>query len=157
MWRNWGAAQEADISIAPTAKRREWRAVKTLAFSMGLCILAFGVVGIIAPSGLVWVAQQAVTSGAFYVIGAVRAALGLVLISVASASRAPMALRVLGWVILVVGITTVLMGLLAIEQAGSILKWWMQQGSGIARLTCLPVMALGGFVAWACAPDRRKA
>jgi hypothetical protein len=47
---------------------------------------------------LVWIAQQFVTSDAFYVIATVRIAFGLVLISGASASRAPKALRVLGYV-----------------------------------------------------------
>jgi hypothetical protein len=37
--------------------------VKTLAFVFGLCIIAVGVVGIVAPSALVWLAQQFVTSG----------------------------------------------------------------------------------------------
>jgi len=58
--------------------------VKNLAFVMGLLILAVGAVGILVPSSLVWIAQQSVTSGAFYLIGAVRVAFGLVLISVAS-------------------------------------------------------------------------
>ena len=62
----------------------------------------------------VWLAQHFVTSGPFYVIATVRIALGLILISVASASRAPKALRVLGYVILILGITTALTGLVAI-------------------------------------------
>jgi hypothetical protein len=38
---------------------------ETLAFVFGLCISAVGVVGILAPSSLVWIAQHSVTSGAF--------------------------------------------------------------------------------------------
>jgi len=83
--------------------------VKALAFVFGLCISAVGAVGILAPSGLVWLAQHSATPGAFYVIATVRIAFGLILISVASASRAPKALRVLGYVIVVLGITTALM------------------------------------------------
>ena len=129
--------------------------MKTLAFWIGLFILAVGAVGIVAPSGLVWIAQHTVTSGAFYVIGAVRAAFGLVLISVASASRAPKSLRILGCLVLVVGIATVLTGLLAIEQARAAIEGWVQQGSAVGRFTSIPIIALGGFVDWACAPDRR--
>jgi len=79
--------------------------VKTLAFVFGLCISAVGAVGILVPSGLVWLAQQFVTSGTFgfYVIATVRIAFGVILISVASASRTPKALRVLGYVILIIG------------------------------------------------------
>jgi hypothetical protein len=131
--------------------------VKTLAFVFGLCILAVGAVGILVPSSLVWIAQHFVTSGPFYVIAAVRVAFGLVLISAASASRAPKALRVLGWVILIAGITTALTGLLAIGRARASIEWWLQQGSGVVRLTGVLLLALGGFVAYACAPARRAA
>jgi len=84
----------------------------------------------------------------------VRTALGLILISVSSASRAPTALRILGFVILILGITTALTGLLAIRQAQSAIEWWLQQGSGVGRLTGVLVLALGAFVAYACAPTR---
>ena len=131
--------------------------MKNLAFVVGLCIVTVGAVGILVPSGLVWIAQHSVTSGAFYVIATVRVAFGLVLISVASVSRAPKTLRVLGYLILIAGITTALTGLVAIERARAIIEWWLQQGSGVVRLTGVLVLALGGFVAYACAPARRAA
>ena len=131
--------------------------MKTLAFAFGLCISAVGAVGILAPSGLVWLSQHFVTSGAFYAIATVRIAFGLILISVASASRAPKALRVLGYVILILGITTALTGLVAIARARGAIEWWLQQGSGVFRLTGVLVLALGGFVAYACAPSGRAA
>lgn len=129
--------------------------VKTLAFVFGVCIFTVGAVGILVPSRLVWIAQHFVTSGPFYVIAAVRIAFGLVLISAASASRAPRALRVLGWVIMIAGVTTALTGLLAIGRARAGIEWWLQQGSGVVRLTGVLVLALGGFVAYACVPARR--
>jgi hypothetical protein len=105
----------------------------------GLCISAVGAVGILAPSGLVWLAQHSVTSGAFYVIATVRIAFGLILISVAPASRAPKAIRVLGYAILILGITTALAALVAIGRARGAIEWWLQQGSGAFRLTGVPV------------------
>jgi hypothetical protein len=129
--------------------------VKILAFGVALVIVAVGSVGILLPSGLVWIARHSVTSGAFYVIATVRVAMGLVLISVASVSRAPRTLRLLGYFILIAGITTALAGLVAIERSRAIIEWWSQQGSGVVRLTGVLVMALGGFVAYACAPARR--
>ena len=131
--------------------------MKNLAFVFGICIATFGVVGILSPSGLIWVAQHSVTSGVFYLIATVRVAFGLVLISVASASRAPWAVRVLGYVILIAGITTALTGLLAIGRAHAIIDWWLQQGSGLVRLTGILVIAFGGFIAYACASARRTA
>ena len=131
--------------------------VKTLAFIIGLLIGAFGAVGTIAPAGLLWVAEHSATSSVFFVVAAVRVAFGLLLISVASVSRMPRTLRVLGYLILIVGITTALTGLMAIEGAHAIIEWWLRQGSGVIRLTGIPLLVLGGFVAYACAPTRRSA
>jgi len=131
--------------------------MKSLAFVVGLLILAFGAVGILVPSGLVWIAQHAVTSGAFYVIATVRIAFGLVLVSVASGTRAPKTIRVLGYLILVAGIATALTGLVAMERARVLIEWWLQQGPVVLRLTGVLVVAIGGFVAYACAPARRAA
>jgi hypothetical protein len=129
--------------------------VKTLAFVCGLCISAFGVVGLIVPSVFVWLAQHFMTSGSFYIIAVVRIAFGLLLISVASASRAPKTLRVLGSVIVILGIASVFTGLVAIEWARGAIEGWLQKGPGVFRLTSIPILALGGFVAYACAPSRR--
>ena len=60
--------------------------MKTLAFIIGLLIGAFGAVGIIAPAGLLWLAEHSVTSSVFFVVAALRVAFGLLLISVASVS-----------------------------------------------------------------------
>ena len=129
--------------------------MKTPAFVIGLFISAVGAAGILMPSGLVWIAQRSVTSGAFYVIGTVRVAFGFVLISVASASRAPKTLRVVGYLVLIAGITTALTGLVAMERARAIIEWWLQQGPGVVRVASVLVLALGGFIAYACAPARR--
>jgi hypothetical protein len=142
----------------PNVRQREGDVVKALAFVFGLCILAIGAGGIFAPSGLVWITQHfIITSGAFYDLAAVRVAFGLVLIAAASASRAPKALRVLGYVILIAGIMTALMGLLGIGRARASIEWWLQRGSSVVRLTGFLILALGSFVAYACAPARRAA
>ena len=138
-------------------RQRKDDTMKTLAFVVTLVIMAVGAVGVVVPSGLVWIAQHSVTSGAFYLIATVRVAFGLVLISVASVSRAPKTLRVLGYLILIAGITTALTGVAAMERARAIIEWWLQQGSGVVRLTGILVLALGSFVAYACAPARRAA
>ncbi len=131
--------------------------MKTLAFVIGLLIGAVGAVSVIAPSGLVWIAENSVTSGVFYAVATVRIAFGLVLISVASVSRAPKTLRVLGSLIVIAGIMTALTGLVAIERAHTMIDWWVRQGFGVVRLTGIALLGLGGFVAYACAPSRRAA
>jgi hypothetical protein len=127
--------------------------VKIVAFLFGLCISAVGAVGILAPSGFVWLAQYFVTSGPFYVIAAIRIAFGLILVLGASASRAPKLLRILGYVILILGVTTGLTGLLAVRSARAAIESWTQQGPGVVRLTGVLVLAFGGFIVYACAPS----
>jgi hypothetical protein len=56
--------------------------VKTLAFVIGLRIVAVGTVGILAPSGLVWIAHRADAPAALYVVAAIRAAFGVLLLVV---------------------------------------------------------------------------
>jgi len=126
--------------------------MKRIAFAAGLCIAAIGAVGIIAPASLDWLAGLFVSSGAFYAVAAIRIAIGLVLISAAAASRAPRALRILGYVVVVAGVITALMGLLAPEQARAMIEAWQQQGPGVVRLSAVPVLALGAFIAYASAP-----
>jgi hypothetical protein len=128
--------------------------LKTLAFAVALLILIFGVGGFLEPAGLVWIAQHTVTSGAYWAIAFVRVSFGLVLIAAASASRAPRAMRVLGIVVVIVGITTAVTALFGMARAREIIDWWIQQGPVIVRLSVVPVLLLGGFVAYACAPMR---
>jgi len=128
--------------------------VKTLAFAIGLFIAGFGTVGILAPTNLVWIARHSVAPVELYVIAAVRVAFGVLLISVAPASRAPKTLHIVAVIPLVAAIATPFVG---VERAPAIIEWWSQQGSGLLRLSAIPLLALGGFVAYACAPARRAA
>jgi hypothetical protein len=128
--------------------------VKTLAFAIGLWIIAVGAVGILAPSGLVWIARHSITPVDLYVIAAIRVSFGVLLLSVASASRAPRTLRVFAFIPLLAGIATPFVG---VERAPAIIEWWSHQGSAVVRLTAVLLLALGGFFAYACAPARRAA
>jgi hypothetical protein len=119
--------------------------------------MALGTLCLVGPAGPVWLAQHAVTPGIFCIIATVRVAFGLVLISLAPASRAPKTLRVLGYLILVAGVATALTGLVAIERARAMIEWWLQQGTGVVRLAGVLLLAVGGFIAYACAPGRRAA
>jgi hypothetical protein len=121
-----------------------------LAFVIGLCISAVGVAGMLAPSGLVWLAGQFDRPGAFYAIAAVRIAFGLILIATPPTSRMPRALRTLGYIIVILGLSAAVAGFAAIGPARGAIEWWMRQGAGIIRLTSVLVLALGGFVAYAC-------
>ena len=130
---------------------------RNIAFIAALILLAVGAVGLLAPAGLVWIAEHSGTSGAFYVIAAARIALGFVLISAAPASRTPKTIRFLGFFVVIAGILTAVIGLVDMERARALIEWWIQQGSRLARLTGVLGLAVGAFLAWSCAPGRRAA
>ena len=126
--------------------------MKTLAFAIGLCIITVGVIGFITPSALIWIAQRFGTPTEWYAIGAVRVALGLLLLSVAKTSRAPQMLRVVAFVPLLAGLGALAMPLIGVERARATLDWWSHLGSVYIRLSVIPLLALGGLIAYACAP-----
>src|SRR5262249_50037391 len=101
---------------------------RMLAFILGVAIASVGAVGILAPSGLVWIARQVLDVGAlaFYVVATVRIAFGALLVSVASASRSPRALRAVGCFIVALGIATALTPAFAMERAPGEIQWLVQ-------------------------------
>jgi hypothetical protein len=129
--------------------------MKTLAFAMALAIAAVGAVALLVPSSMVWLAHHVTNPGAFYVVAAIRVAFGLILLSAASKSRAPKTLRVMGGILLVVGVSTALTAMLAMDRARALIDWWLQQGPTFTDLAGVIIVALGGFIAYACAPTRR--
>lgn len=131
--------------------------MKILAFVAALLIVAVGVGGVLMPSGLVWIAQHSFTVGVFVAVAAVRIAFGFVLIAAAPASRAPRAIRILGIVVMIAGIATAVMALMEMGPAREIIEWWSQQGPVIVRCSAALILALGAFVAYACAPVRHAA
>jgi hypothetical protein len=84
--------------------------MKLLAGAIALIIAATGVVGVISPSLVLELARSLLTPGALYVVAAVRITFGVVLVYVASASRLPRTIRILGTVIIVAGVLTPFFG-----------------------------------------------
>jgi len=128
--------------------------MKSLAFVLALVVMAFGALAILMPSSLEGIAHHMVTVRAWCLVAAIRIAVGLLLIRVASGSRAPRAIRVLGYVILIAGVATAVMALAAMDRARDVVEWWLRQGTGVFRIAGVVVLGLGSFIAYACAPAR---
>ena len=126
--------------------------MKTLVFVIGLLIIVVGLLGSVAPSVLLSIAQHPVTTVELYLIAVGRVAIGSLLLAVASTSRAPKTLRVLGAITVIAGIVTPFLGVARVQV---IVDWVSQQGSGLLRLTAVVALAIGGLVAYTCAPAPR--
>lgn len=126
--------------------------MRWLAFVIGLAVIAIGILGMAAPAILLDTARLSVTPLGLYVVATLRVAFGLVLLRVASISRAPRTLRILGVFIVVAGIITPFLG---IERARAILEWWSAQGTVFFRISLALPVIFGLFIIYAIAPRRQ--
>ena len=123
------------------------------ALVIGLLIVAQGIVGLVAPGFFLQLIQLIQTPPNIYFAAVVRVAFGVVLILAAPLSRAPIALRLLGGLIVVGGLITPFLG---VRLADVILGWW-SQGPGIVRAWATGAMVLGFFIVYATGYKQRAA
>jgi hypothetical protein len=128
--------------------------VKTLAFVIGVLIFAVGVMGVVLPSGLLLIAGRFVGPFEWYALAVVRILVGTLLLFVAKSSRSPRALGVVAFIPLLAGLAIPFVG---VARARATVEAWSLQGPGVLRLSAVPVLVLGGFIAYACAPAKRAA
>jgi hypothetical protein len=121
--------------------------MRIAALLLALFIIAVSVMGIVATDTAMTLRRlYFATPGRFYAAGAVRVAMGLVLILAASNSRRPRTLRALGAVMCLQAIAANLFGL---ERARAIMEWEVMQGTALLRAGAVVALASGVFVAFA--------
>ena len=128
--------------------------MRYLAQLVAIFVVIVGITGVAAPGRLLAIGQYVATPAGLYAIAAIRVAIAIVLMMVASRSRAPRLLRVLGAVVLVAGLVTPLFG---VERTQAVLEWESTQGTALIRAGAILALALGGLLAFAVAPVRRAA
>lgn len=115
----------------------------------GLFVAALGALGLAAPARLIALVRRVQTRDGLYAIAGLRLVLGVSLLSVASASRAPDLLRALGVIAIVAAVVTPFFGL---ARFGKLLDWWASQGNLLIRVWALAPLALGLTLTWAVLP-----
>jgi hypothetical protein len=128
-------------------------AMPVAALVIGLLIIVQGVVGLVAPEFFLRLIQSIQTPPIIYFAAVVRIAFGIVLVLAAPLSRAPIALRILGALIVLGGAMTPFFG---VRLADIILGWW-SQGPGIIRAWATAALVLGVFIVYATGFKRRAA
>ena len=126
--------------------------MRTAALLVSFFVIAVGVIGIVAPDSLISMGQYVATPVGLYAIAALRVAIGLVLMRVASISRAPRTLRVVGTIVVVAGLGTPLFG---VERTRAILDWVSTQGTALERVGAGLAVVIGGLIAFAVGTGRR--
>ena len=121
--------------------------MRITALLLALFIIVVSLVCIVATDNAMTIRRlYFATPSRFYAAGAVRIAMGLVLILAASISRWPRTLRALGAVMCLQAITAYLFGL---ERARAIMEWEAMQGTALLRAGAVVALASGVFVAFA--------
>lgn len=129
--------------------------MRIAALFVAIVTIIVGIVGIAAPELLTAVRHQYfATPIGLYCVAALRVAMGIVVILVAPTSRAPKALRALGTVICLQGLTAILAGP---ERARAILEWEVRQGPSALRVGAAGALAAGAFLAFAVGARRSAA
>lgn len=128
--------------------------MKLVVLLIGLLMTAIGILGVAAPSIPLQIAHSVLTPNVLYLVAAGRVCIGLLLLCVASGSRAPTALRALGVLIVVAGLITPFYG---VERSLATLDWLSSQGSVFMRLVMGIAVVIGLFIVHAVAPNRRGA
>ena len=128
--------------------------LKVVATLMSLAIAGLGVVGLVAPAVLLEFGRSLLAPPALYWVAAVRVIFGVLLILVATQSRMPRTLRVIGALIVVAGILTPLFG---IERIGEVFDWISAQASFLVSVIAILPFGIGLFFVVAINTYRRVA
>lgn len=117
------------------------------ALIVALLTIAIGIVGIVSPDGAMTIRRLYFeTPGRFYTAGAVRVAMGLVLVLAALSARWPWTLRVFGAAMCMQALVATVLG---IERARAVMEWEGMQGSALLRAGAVVALASGAFMAFA--------
>jgi len=127
--------------------------MRVAALIVALFAIIIGVVGIVAPDSLTMARQHLLDRPGvvLYVAGAIRVAMGLVLIVFAPRSRTPRILRVLGVIMALQGIVPQFIG---IDRERMILDQEVMLGNAALRAGAVVALVSGCFIAFVVTPRR---
>jgi hypothetical protein len=124
------------------------------ALLVALFSIVVGIGGLMSPeSGTEIRRLYFATPMRLYTAGALRVAMGLVVILAASASRAPKTLRVLGVIMCMQGLTATIIGP---SHARAVMGWETMQGTALLRVGAAVALIAGAFMAFALTSRRPR-
>ena len=144
--------QSAAMTDRPSWAARIGPPVRMAALLVALFTVVVAVVGLVSPASVTAVRRQYfVTPTGLYTAGAVRLAMGLVVILAATASRAPKTLRLLGALMCMQGLSATILGP---ERARTVLEWETMRPA-LLRAGAILALASSVFMVFAVTTGRR--
>jgi hypothetical protein len=129
--------------------------VRAAALLVALVSIAIGIAGLVSPDSVMSVRREYLATGVgLHTAGAIRMAMGLVLIVFAPSSRAPRMLRLIGALMFLQGLVP---QFYSVERAQALLEWEVTWGSTLLRVGAFVALATGAFVAFAARPSNSPA
>jgi hypothetical protein len=126
--------------------------LRICAWLVALFTIVVGITGIVAPDSVTTVRRlYFATPVGLYAAGALRVAMGLVVILFAPTSRAPKSLRALGAIMCMQGLSATLLGP---DRARAVLEWETAQGRALLRVGAAVALAAGAFMVFAVGARR---
>ncbi len=115
---------------------------------LGVLICALGGAGMVSP-GLVRIVAKMKSRAGLNAASILRLGMGTVMLIAAGGSKAPLYLRILGWVTIAVGLALPLLGQRRYE---ALLYWWIERPEGYQRSEAAVAVLFGGSLIWAAWP-----
>ena len=119
--------------------------MRLLGLVVGALVTLASAISFAAPDLRLLLEGAVMTPAGLYAITAFRIAIGLVFVFAAPASRAPRTVRVLGLIVIIVGLATPWFG---VARALAVVNWLASAGPLLMRLDASVGMALGGFLVY---------
>jgi drug/metabolite transporter (DMT)-like permease len=126
--------------------------MKYLAWLITIFVLVAGVFEIVAPDRVAGLRSLEASQIGLLIVAVIRIAIGVVLIMIAPASRAPKLLQLAGALFLGAGLATPFFG---VERTRAVLQWEATKGLALIRLGGVVATALGAMLAFALTPRAR--
>jgi len=127
---------------------------------VALTVMIVGILGLVSPDSLLMLRHDYLaTTVGLYVGGAVRLAMGVVLILFAPAARAPRTLRVLGAVMCLQGLASALSPqFVGVDRARAVAEYEATWGTVFLRVGAMGALVTGSFIVFVATrgPSRKS-
>ena len=128
--------------------------MKTLGTLVGVLFILLGITGIVRPGEIISIGYRLDTPVGLYCAAAMRIVVGLVLLATASQSSAPIAMRLMGGFIILLGIAT---AFISVGRAREALNSFTAQSPAFIRLPFAVMTMIGLYVISVFTSKRRNA